>query len=148
MQDLSQNNEQPERKEETVDIPMSNDITLKPEETVQESPPPQPPQDVFPVVSGQEHVLPPQEYKLKILLLFSDFLAILACIYIFMIGGIIRDVSNESFSFISNRMFAFYAVLAITIGLAVVVLTFKVTRSARTRFIRDNEVRQDSNISK
>ena len=146
MKDLSQNNEQPERKEETVDIPMSNDITLKPEETVQESPPPQPPQDVFPVVSGQEHVLPPQEYKLKILLLFSDFLAILACIYIFMIGGIIRDVSNESFSFISNRMFAFYAVLAITIGLAVVVLTFKVTRSARTRFIRDNEVRQDSNI--
>ncbi|MHC5190622.1 MAG: hypothetical protein ACYSOP_00340, partial [Planctomycetota bacterium] len=93
-----------------------------------------------------EHILPPQKYKLKIALLFSDFLVILGAIYVAMFVGIIRDMSNESFSLVSNRMFAFYAVLVITIALTVVVLVFKVTRSARTRFIRDNEVRQDSNI--
>ena len=107
---------------------------------------PQPSQEVFPRPDLLDYVLPPQPYKLKIVLLFVDFLAILAGIYFFMIGGIIRDVSNESFSFVSNRMFSLYAVLLITIGLAVVVGVFRVTHSARTRFIRDNEVRQDSNI--
>ena len=58
----------------------------------------------------------------------------------------VGDVSEGTFSFVSNRMFAFYAVLTITIALTVVILVFRVTRSARTRFIRDNEVRQDPNI--
>jgi hypothetical protein len=43
-------------------------------------------------------------------------------------------------------MFAFYCVFAITIGLSVLILICKMTKSARTRFQRDNELRQDENI--
>jgi len=43
-------------------------------------------------------------------------------------------------------MFAFYSVLIITIALGILVLIFKGTKSARTRFERDNEVRQNPNI--
>lgn len=98
---------------------------------------------------GQEklkYVLPPNKYKLKTLLLFSDFFAIFVYIYYLMIRSIIKDVSNGSFSFLSNRMFSFYCVLAITVVLLVFVLIFKMTKSAKTRYERDNEVRQSPNI--
>lgn len=98
------------------------------------------------VSAPPEYVLPPQKYKLKLLLLFMDFILILAAIYVAMISEIIHDVSNDTFSFVSNHMFAFYCVLALTIAALVVVLVFKITHSARTRFIRDNEVRCDPNI--
>jgi hypothetical protein len=137
MQDVPVNNDPPEPSEDVVSVP--------PLETGQDRKPSV--QDVsFSGFPSPSYVLPPQKYKLKIALLFADFLAILAAIYVFMIIGIVQDVSNETFSFISNRMFAFYAVLAITIALLAVVLVFRVTHSARTRFIRDNEVRQDPNI--
>ena len=98
---------------------------------------------------GQEtlkHVLPPNKYKLKTLLLFSDFFAIFVYIYYLMIRSIIKDVSEGSFSFVSNRMFSFYCVIAVTVVLLAFVLIFKMTKSARTRFERDNEVRQNPNI--
>ncbi|MFC1739395.1 hypothetical protein ACFL1G_10150 [Planctomycetota bacterium] len=98
---------------------------------------------------GQEtlkHVLPPKKYKLKIMLLFTDFFAVLIYVYYLMIRGIVKDVSESSFSFISNRMFSFYCVLAITVAILVLLLIFKMTKSVRTRFERDNEVRQNSNI--
>lgn len=98
------------------------------------------------VSTAPEYVLPPQKYKLKLLLMFIDFIVILGAIYVSLIREIIGDVSDGTFSFVSNRMFAFYCVLAITIIAVVVVFVFKLTHSARTRFIRDNEVRQDSNI--
>ncbi|MHC5146271.1 MAG: hypothetical protein ACYSOK_04135 [Planctomycetota bacterium] len=132
-------NDSPSQEATPVSEPAEQEeLSLTPEPVSQE-----PPAYSEPV---PEHILPPQKYKLKIALLFSDFLVILGAIYVAMFVGIIRDMSNESFSLVSNRMFAFYAVLVITIALTVVVLVFKVTRSARTRFIRDNEVRQDSNI--
>ncbi|MHC4395091.1 MAG: hypothetical protein ACYS1A_05495 [Planctomycetota bacterium] len=93
-----------------------------------------------------KHVLPPKKYKLKTLLLFSDLFAIFIYVYYLMFRSIIKDVSGGSFSFISPRMFSFYCVLAITIALVVLVLIFKMTKSARTRFKRDNEVRQNENI--
>ena len=98
---------------------------------------------------GQEklkYVLPPNKYKLKTLLLFSDFFAIFVYIYYLMIRSIIKDVSNGSFSFVYNRMFSFYCVLAITVALLVFMLIFKMTKSAMTRYERDNEVRQNPNI--
>jgi len=98
---------------------------------------------------GQEtlkHVLPPKKYKLKALLLFSDFFAIFVYVYYLMIRSIINDVSEGSFSFVSNKMFSFYCVLAITVALLVLVLIFKMTKSAKTRYERDNEVRQNPNI--
>lgn len=101
---------------------------------------------VKPVEQGPVHVLPPQKYKLKTLLLFSDFFAIIVYIYYLMVRSIIADVSNESFSFVSNRMFACYCVLAISVVAVVFVLIFKVTKSAKTRFERANEVRQNPNI--
>jgi hypothetical protein len=104
------------------------------------------PRSVWPGPESVKYVLPPQKYKLKLVLLFMDFIVILAAIYISMIGDIISDVSNDSFSFVSNHMFAFYCILALTIAAVVVILVFKMTHSARTRFIRDNEVRQDPNI--
>ncbi len=93
-----------------------------------------------------KHVLPPNKYKLKTLLLFSDFFAIFVYIYYLMIRSIIKDVSDGIFSFVSNRMFSFYCVFIITVVLLVLVLIFKMTKSARTRYERDNEVRQNPNI--
>jgi len=93
-----------------------------------------------------KHVLPPNKYKLKTLLLFSDFFVIFVYVYYLMIRSIIKDVSDGSFSFVSNRMFSFYCVFAITIALLVFVLIFKMTKSTRTRYERDNEVRQNPNI--
>ncbi len=132
--------------------PESEPIRLKPEPAIPELqkdiPLPaqtQPPQEPAPKPAALEHVLPPQPYKLKVLLLLSDFLAILVCVYFFMIRDIIRAISDETFSFLSNRMFAYYAVLIITCVLAGVMLVFKMTHSASTRFIRENQVREDPN---
>lgn len=93
-----------------------------------------------------KHVLPPNKYKLKTLLLFSDFFVIFIYVYYLMIRSIIKDVSDGSFSFVSNKMFSFYCVFAITVALLVFVLIFKMTKSAKTRYERDNEVRQNPNI--
>ncbi len=93
-----------------------------------------------------KHVLPPNKYKLKTLLLFSDFFVIFIYVYYLMIRSIIKDASNGSFSFVSNKMFSFYCVFAITVVLLVFVLIFKITKSAKTRYERDNEVRQNPNI--
>jgi hypothetical protein len=93
-----------------------------------------------------KHVLPPNKYKLKTLLLFSDFFVIFIYVYYLMIRSIIKDVSDGSFSFVSNKMFSFYCVFAITLTLLVFVLIFKMTKSAKTRYERDNEVRQNPNI--
>lgn len=106
----------------------------------------EPPEVVEPVEQKPLHVLPPTKYKLKTAILFSDFFAIILYIYYLMVRSIIADVSNESFSFVSNRMFACYSVLAITLAAAVFVLIFKFTKSAKTRFERANEVRQNPNI--
>ncbi|MBN1796920.1 MAG: hypothetical protein JW804_09630 [Sedimentisphaerales bacterium] len=96
--------------------------------------------------AGPKHVLPPVKYKLKTLLMFTDFFMILIYIYILLIGSIIEDATNDRFSFGSGRMFAFYCVLAITIVIGVLIFISKFTKSARTRFERDNEVRQNPNI--
>jgi len=93
-----------------------------------------------------KYVLPPKKYKLKAMLLFTDFFAIFVYVYYLMIRSIIKDVSQDTFSFVSNRMISLYCVLAITIALLVLVLIFKMTKSARTRFERDNEVRQNKDI--
>ncbi|MHC4104172.1 MAG: hypothetical protein ACYSR9_04475 [Planctomycetota bacterium] len=93
-----------------------------------------------------KHVLPPKKYKLKIMLLFTDFFAVLIYVYYLMIRSIVKDITESSFSFISNRMFSFYCVLAITVAILVLLFIFKKTKSVRTRFERDNEVRQNSNI--
>ncbi len=93
-----------------------------------------------------KHVLPPNKYKLKTLLLFTDFFVIFVYVYYLMIRSIIKDVSDGSFSFVSNKMFSFYCVFAITVALLVFVLIFKMTKSAKTRYERDNEVRQNPSI--
>jgi hypothetical protein len=134
-EDTPVNNEQPEQPE--------NGVSVTPLENTQDQRPPV--RDVSFAGQSPNHVLPAQKYKLKVLLLFSDFLAILACIYFFMIRDMVSDISSGDFSFVSNRMFAFYAVLAVTIGLTIVILVFKMTRSASTRFIRENQVRMDPN---
>ena len=112
---------------------------LKLSEPIEPPPSPQPPETL-------NHVLPPRKYKLKTLLLFTDLFIILIYVYYFMIRSIIQDLLQESFSFVSSRMFSFYCVLAITVALAIVVLIFKLTKSAVTRFERENEVRQNPNI--
>jgi hypothetical protein len=104
------------------------------------------PKPIVPLPGKPDYVLPPKKYKLKTVLLFSDVFAIFIYIYFLIIRDIIKDVSADTFSFVSNRMFAFYCVFAITIGLLVLILICKMTKSARTRFQRDNELRQDENI--
>ena len=93
-----------------------------------------------------KHVLPPKKYKLKAMLMFSDFFAAVLCVYVLMIRSIVRDISEEVFSFTSNRKFAFYCVLAITLAVLSLVFIFKFTKSVKTRFERANEVRQNPNI--
>ncbi|MFA5424045.1 MAG: hypothetical protein WC374_09340 [Phycisphaerae bacterium] len=92
------------------------------------------------------YILPPKNYKLWNVLIFADVILLAAYIYILIIIDIIRQVSAGAFSFVSSRTFAYYCVLAITIGLGIVVLLCKKTRSARTRHQRDNELRQDESI--
>ena len=75
-----------------IEEPKEPETISEPVTPTLETTAPQPPQDLFPRPDMLDYVLPPQPYKLKIVLLFVDFLAILACIYFFMIGGIIRDV--------------------------------------------------------
>jgi len=96
--------------------------------------------------AGPVHVLPPKRYKFKAFLMFVDFLAIVVWIYFLFIKSIIADYRTDAFSFTSNRMFSFYCVVAITIGVAVLLAIFKLTKSAKTRFERANEVRQNPNI--
>ena len=93
-----------------------------------------------------KYVLPPNKYKLKTALLFSDFFAVVLYIYYLIIRSIIKDISDGTFSFVSNRMFSFYCVFVITITFLVLVFIFKLTKSAKTRYERDNEVRQNPNI--
>jgi len=128
-----QDNNKPEQEENQFQFP-------QPKEPQQSAEP------VVPLPTRPGYVLPPKKYKLKTLLMFSDIFAIFIYIYFLIIRSIIRDVSADTFSFVSNRMLAFYCVFAITIGMAVLVLICRMTKSARTRFARDNELRQDENI--
>lgn len=116
--------------------PLKLSEPLEPPEPIE---PPEPPETL-------NHVLPPRKYKLKALLMFTDFFIVLIYIYYFMIRSIIQDISQDTFSYVSSRMVSFYCVLAITVALGVIVLIFKLTKSAVTRFERENEVRQNPNI--
>lgn len=98
------------------------------------------------VPAGPAHVLPPTRYKLKVFLLFMDFMAIIGYVYYLMVRSIIADIKADTFTFNSNRMFSFYCVAAITLIVLVVFAIFKVTKSAQTRFARSNEVRKNPNI--
>jgi hypothetical protein len=134
-----QDNNKPEQEESQFEF-------QKPQETEKPKKPQQPAEPTVPQPSMPDYVLPPKKYKLKTVLMFSDLFAIFIYIYFLIIRDIIKDVSADTFSFVSNRMFAFYCVFTITVGLLVLVLICKMTKSARTRFQRDNELRQDENI--
>lgn len=116
------------------------------EDTVLPHPHAAEPLEPVPARPVPHHVLPPRKYKLKTVLLFSDFFAIVLYFYFLLIRSIIQDIGADNFSAVSNRMISFYCVLIITIALTVLVLIFKMTRSAMTRFERENEVRQDENL--
>ncbi len=154
-------NEKPIEAEDSNDFEPDNTSIQKVEDKSQEQAKPKPqsrqteqpvPAQTQPAITAPtqpempKHVLPPVKYKLKAVLLFSDFFAIGLYVYFLLITSIITDIRAETFSFVSNRMFAFYSVLIITIALGILVLIFKGTKSARTRFERDNEVRQNPNI--
>ena len=133
-----------------IDAPNLDNAPKPPAETPaeipQEEPPAPEPAPAPPAEEILKHVLPPKKYKLKTMLMFSDFFLAVLCVYILMIRSIISDISNETFSFASNRMFAIYCVLAITAVLLALVFIFKFTKSVKTRFERSNEVRQNQNI--
>lgn len=122
-----------------INQPKETEASFEPQSIGPSTPP-------TPVPETPKHVLPPQKYKLKTLLMFTDFILIVIYIYLWFIAGAINDMLNDRFSFFSNQMFSFYCVLAITIALLVFVFISKRTKSARTRFERDNELREDENI--
>lgn len=129
----------------------NNDISQEPQQPAAKTPTPEP-QKAAPTTQPEpapavpEHVLPPVNYKHKILLMSADFIAIVGIIHVMIIISIIRDISNDTFSFISNRMLAVYCVWAITIAIVVLAFVCKSTKSASTRYQRDNQVRQNPNI--
>ena len=94
----------------------------------------------------KKNVLPPKKYLLKTFLMFSEFFALLIYMYFFWISSLVGDYQKGAFSFVSSRALSFYFLLGITIALLIVAFIIKITKSAKTRFARDNEVRQDENI--
>ena len=85
MQDLPVNNDQPEHREDIIPVmPQLN--SQKQGAVVNEA--------SFIESNVPEYILPPQKYKLKVLLPFSDFLAILVCIHILLIMGMVTGVSG------------------------------------------------------
>ena len=92
-------------------------------------------------------VLPAKKYRLKIALLFLDFWAVIMVGYGYMILNIVDDVKGQEFSGVSLRMIANYIVVGITLAAVIAGLILFKTKSVRTRIERDNELRQDQNIS-
>ena len=93
------------------------------------------------------HVLPPKPYRLKVVLIFSEFFVLFAYIYYYWISSLVSDARKEQFDFFSPRMFSFYILLGLTAAIVILLLLLKWTKSAKTRFERDNEVRQDKQIT-
>ena len=92
-------------------------------------------------------VLPAKKYRLKIAFLFSDFWVAIIFGYFYMIRNIVTTVNEGEFSWVSLRMFSSYIVVGITLAAIIVAFTLSKTKSIRTRIARDNELRQDPNIS-
>jgi len=92
-------------------------------------------------------VLPAKKYRLKIALLFSDAWAAIIFGYYYMIRNIVTTVNEEEFSWVSLRMISSYLVVGITLAAVIVAFILSKTKSVRTRIARDNELRQDPNIS-
>ena len=92
-------------------------------------------------------VLPAKKYRLKIALLFSDVWAAIIFGYYYMIRNTVTAVSEEGFSWVSLRMLSSYIVVGITLAAIIVGFILSKTKSIRTRISRDNELRQDRNIS-
>ena len=92
-------------------------------------------------------VLPAKKYRLKIALLFLDLWAAIVFGYVCMILNIANDVNNKEFSWVSLSMIANYVVVGITLAALITGFILFKTRSVRTRIERDNELRQDQNIS-
>jgi hypothetical protein len=96
---------------------------------------------------ARKHVLPPKPYKLKVILMFSEFFLFFAYIYYYWISSMVSDIRSGAFDFLSPRMFSFYILLGLTAAIILLLLLLKWTKSAKTRFERDNEVRQDEQIT-
>jgi hypothetical protein len=92
-------------------------------------------------------ILPAKKYRLKIALLFSDAWAAIFLGYYFMFRNIVTNMNKEDFSWASLRMLSTYIVVGLTLAVAVIAYTLSKTKSVRTRIARDNELRQDPNIS-
>jgi len=92
-------------------------------------------------------VLPARKYRLKIVLLFVDVWAAIIFGYYYMIQNIRADVNAKEFSWVSLRMISSYIVVGITLAAILAGFILHETKSVRTRIARDNELRQDSNIS-
>ena len=92
-------------------------------------------------------ILPAKKYRLKIALLFSDAWAAIIFGYYYMIRNIMTTVNEGDFSWVSLRMLSYYIVVGITLAAVIAAFTLSKTKSVRTRIARDNELRQDPNIS-
>ena len=92
-------------------------------------------------------VLPAKKYRLKIALLFLDVWAAIILGYYYMIQNIRADVKAEEFSWVSLRMISCYIVVGVTLAAILAGFILHTTKSIRTRIARDNELRQDQNIS-
>jgi hypothetical protein len=92
------------------------------------------------------YILPPKKYRLKILLFISDLLAVVLYIYYLIIRSIIKDVSDKTFSFVSSRTISYYCVFVMTAAALIFLLIFRMTKSAKTRYARENELRIDPTI--
>ncbi|MHC5077272.1 MAG: hypothetical protein ACYTFM_12715 [Planctomycetota bacterium] len=124
---MDENESRPEEQKEEFEKEKEEVRQAPKDETIEAKPTFQDPKLSHEVPMTPNHVLPPRRYKLKVLLMLSDLFALIVFVYFFMIRSVVRDVCNDTFSFISNRMFSFYCVLAITVGLIIFIFIFKTT---------------------
>jgi len=114
--------------------------------------PPGPGGIVQPQQGGQEPaakgvVLPAKQYRLKVVFLFSDIWAAIIFGYYCMIRDVLASAKAGEFSWASLRMISNYIVIGVTVTAIAVAFIIAKTKSIRTRIARDNELRQDPNIS-
>tara|TARA_Y100000310_G_scaffold271105_1_gene285416 strand:+ start:2369 stop:3370 length:1002 start_codon:yes stop_codon:yes gene_type:complete len=91
-------------------------------------------------------VLAPLKYGWKVFVIFADILALVGFMYFYMIKGIFQRTADETFSWGSMEMIAFYIFIGFTVLVPVIFWLLRKKGAIRTRIDKENEIRQNPSI--
>ena len=91
-------------------------------------------------------ILEPKKYGWKVFLIFGDILAAVGFMYFYMIKSIFQRISDETFSWGSMEMIAFYIFIGCTILVPFIFWMLRKKGAIRTRIDKENEIRQNPSI--